>query len=225
MAVRKSWGGYRPGAGRRPRNGVSGVSHHTRPELSGRHPVQVVVTTKPALGSLRKKRIHRIVRASLMEGCDAGGFRICHYSVQKYGLRFIVEAADRDALSRGMQGMNVRVAKALNKQWQRNGSVFSDRYAIRILENGRAVRASLCFVLNGILADGREAERLRGTFDPFSSAPYFDGWLGHSRKGEPPAGPAPVVEPRTLLLSKVWRRYGLIGVDEVPAAPAAVGAG
>ena len=33
-----SWGGYRPGSGRRPKGEVSGVSHHTRGEVSARAP-------------------------------------------------------------------------------------------------------------------------------------------------------------------------------------------
>ena len=220
--AKKKWGGYRPGSGRRPKSGVSGVSHHTRPELSGRHPVQVVLDTKPELGNLRKKRIHEIVRMGLVEGCDTGGFRICHYSVQKFGLRMIVEARNREMLSRGMQGINVRLAKGLNRLWSRNGSVFTDRYAIDILSNGRKVRDSLCFVLNGALSDSREASRLQGKVDPYSSGVYFDGWDNPEFKQlDSPAGNRPVARPRTALLRQGWKKYGLIGMDEVPSAATA----
>jgi hypothetical protein len=40
----------------------------------------------------------------------------------------IVEAEGRDALSRGMKGLAVRVAIALNRSIGRRGTVFADRY-------------------------------------------------------------------------------------------------
>lgn len=213
---KNTWGGYRPGSGRRPRGEVSGVSHHTRAALSPRHPVQVTLRTKPELGNLRKKSVHQAIRASLVEGCDTGAFRICHYSVQKHGLRLIVEAADRDALSRGMQGMSVRMAKALNRLWSRNGSVFSDRYETSTLDTTAKVRDSLCRVLNSALAVPADAKKLAGRIDPYSSAAYFDGWKEYPV--EPPPGPRPVAAPRTTLLRQSWRKHGLIAIDEAPPA-------
>ena len=218
MAAKKKWGGYRPGSGRRPKNGVSGVSHHTRPELSGRHPIQITLNTKLELGTLRKKRVVAVLRDGLVEGCDSGVFRICHFSIQRHNLRFLVEAHDRQALSRGMQGINVRLAKALNRLWSRNGSVFADRYDMRVLKNGRDVRASLCYVLNGVLNDPQEARKLKRRPDmEYSSARYFDGWKDDVEVEEPPAGRAPVARPLTSLLQSGWKKFGLIGVDELPS--------
>jgi hypothetical protein len=211
-----TWGGYRPGSGRRPKGEVSGVSHHTRAALSPRHPVQVTLSTKPELGNLRAKRVHQVIRASLVENNDTGWFRICHYSVQKHGLRLIVEAADRDALSRGMQGLNVRLAKALNRLWSRSGSVFRDRYDTRLLDTAQKVKDSLRLVLNGALAIPAQAKKQAGKVDPYSSAVYFDGWKDYSI--EPPPGQRPVARPRTTLLTRSWRKLGLIGIDEAPPA-------
>lgn len=214
MAEKFSWGGYRPGSGRRPRGEVAGVSHHTRAPLSSRHPVLVTMRTKPALGSLRRKRVHAVIRGALVAGCDAGPFRICHYALMRHGILLLVEARDQDALSRGMQGINVRVAKGLNRLWERNGSVFSDRYETAVLDSGRRVRDGLCYVLG----QARRRERLApGRLDPYSSAVYFDGWKDLAGPAARPGGPAPVAPPRTRLLKSGWRKYGLLGVDEVPA--------
>lgn len=210
-----SWGGYRPGSGRRPKGEVSGVSHHTRPEVSSRHPVRVDLRTKSELGNLRKKRIHEIVRGALIEGCDTGPFRICHYALQRHGLLLLVEASDRVALSRGMQGVNVRIAKGLNRIWERNGSVFTDRYDTHVLKNGQTVRDHLSFVLN----NARLHERLgKDQVDPYSSAAYFDGWQSRPRSLPAPTEPAPVAKPRTTLLKSGWRKHGLIDANEVPRA-------
>jgi hypothetical protein len=211
--VKHSWGGYRPGSGRRPKGEVSGVSHHTRAEVSARYPVRVALKVKPELGSLRKKRVHGVIRGALSEGCDIAGFRICHYSVQPAGLLLIVEADDRAALSRGMQGVNVRIAKGLNRLWERNGSVFSDRYDTEILKSSEVVRDTLCSVLNS----GRLHDQIpRDEADPFSSAAYFDGWKSEPRRLEPAPGAAPVARPRSALLKSAWRKHGLIDVNELP---------
>jgi REP element-mobilizing transposase RayT len=49
----------------------------------------------------------------------AGGhkhnFRVVHFSVQSNHLHLIVEASDKDSLSRGMQGLTVRMARAVNR--------------------------------------------------------------------------------------------------------------
>jgi hypothetical protein len=184
--------------------------------VSSRHPVLVTMRTKPELGNLRRKRIHAVIRGALSEGCDTGPFRICHYALQRHGLLLLVEAHDRTALSRGMQGINVRMAKALNRLWERNGSVFADRYGTTVLHTGKQVRDTLCYLLN----QARLHERLaRGRLDPFSSAAYFDGWKDLDAPVPIPAGPAPVAAPRTGLLRSGWRRHGLLGVDEVPRDP------
>lgn len=211
--MKYSWGGYRPGSGRRPKGEVSGVSHHTRADVSSRYPVRVGLKIKPELGNLRKKRIHGVIRGALSEGCDIGGFRICHYAVQPAGLLLIVEADDRAALSRGMQGVNVRIAKGLNRLWERNGSVFSDRYDTEILKSSQVVRDTLCYLLNS----ARLHDNIpRDEADPFSSAPYFDGWKSAPRRLGPAEGVAPVARPRSALLKSAWRKHGLIDVNELP---------
>jgi hypothetical protein len=211
--VKYSWGGYRPGSGRRPKGEVSGVSHHTRADVSSRNPVRVALKIKPELGSLRKKRIHAVIRGALSEGCDSGDFRICHYAVQPAGLLLIVEADDRAALSRGMQGVNVRIAKSLNRLWERNGAVFADRYETEILKSSQVVRDTLSSVFNG----GRLYDNIpRDEADPFSSARYFDGWKNEPRRLEPAEGAPPVARPRSALLKSAWRKHGLIDVNEMP---------
>ena len=58
--------------------------------------------------------MQRILR-SLSRSKDRLGVRIVHYSVQRDHLRLIVEATDVRSLSRAMQGLSVRIAKALNR--------------------------------------------------------------------------------------------------------------
>ena len=53
----------------------------------------------------------------------------------------MVEAADKTALARGMQGFQVSAARCLNRAARRRGTVFPDRYAMSILATRSAVRA------------------------------------------------------------------------------------
>src|SRR5262249_50107549 len=58
-------------------------------------------------------------------------------------LELVVEADDRIALARGMQGFQVAAARSLNALARRRGTVFPDRYRARPLTSRPAVRATL----------------------------------------------------------------------------------
>ena len=87
-------------------------------------------------------------------GCERFGFRLVEYSVQNDHLHLIAEAEDQRCLSRGMQGLLIRIAKALNRLWERRGQVFRDRYHCRVLRTWWQVRNALRYVLNDALRHG-----------------------------------------------------------------------
>jgi hypothetical protein len=58
-------------------------------------------------------------------------------------VELLVEADDKLALARGMQGFQVAAARALNSARARRGTVFPDRYRPTILRSRRAVRAAI----------------------------------------------------------------------------------
>jgi REP element-mobilizing transposase RayT len=53
--------------------------------------------------------------------------RIVHYSVQGNHVHLVAEASDRRVLARRVQGLEVRIARGMNKLMQRRGAVFADR--------------------------------------------------------------------------------------------------
>jgi REP element-mobilizing transposase RayT len=162
---------------------------------------------------LRNRRVYASLRAAFAAACERFGFRLVHYSVQRDHLHFIAEAKERNALSRGVQGLLIRIAKALNRLWGRKGSVFADRYHSRQLRTPREVRSALAYVLNNARKHGL---RLAQAVDLFSSGCWFDGWREKLRTRGMPAA-CPVAPARTWLLERGWRRTGLIGRGEVPA--------
>ncbi len=142
-------------------------------------------------------------------GRERFGFRLAQYSLQSNHLHLIAEAKDRRALSRGMQGVLVRIAQALNELWQHEGSVFADRFHARALRSPREVRNALVYVLQNARRHGFS---LRGA-DPCSSGPWFDGW----KERITTAIGRPVARAQCWLLCEGWRREGLIGIEESPS--------
>jgi hypothetical protein len=150
-----------------------------------------------------------VVVAAIAAGRDRFEFRLTQYSLQSNHVHFIAEAGDRRALSRGMQGLLVRVAHALNALWNRTGSVFSDRFHARVLCTPREVRAALVYVLQNVRHHGSAF----GGIDAYSSGPWFDGWKDRLVA----VIGSPVALARTWLLREGWRRHGRIGLEEGPS--------
>ena len=157
--------------------------------------------------------------AAFAAGCDRRGFRLCHYVILNDHMHFLVEAKDRTALSRGLQGLLIRVAKALNKLWQRRGKVFADRYHDRILKTPREVRNAIRYVLQNGRKHAREGREVvvSQALDTFTSAPWFDGFRESFTVRSLEVIVRPVTDARTWMLTIGWRRHGLLSVHEIPA--------
>lgn len=225
----RTWGGKRRGAGRKPNGTRPGISHMRRSALARHHPVHVTLRVRGGLTTLRGDSVFPAVRAALAAGRKRFGFRLVHFTVQRDHLHLMAEAKDRRALARGMQGLAIRVARAVNRRLRRTGSLFADRYHARILKTPREVR----FALRYVLLNARKHERGRsvvphGYVDACSSAPWFDDFhrppelvFGARSVREEWAKncPAPpVVAPRTWLLRTGHKRAGPIDLDDAPAA-------
>jgi hypothetical protein len=205
----RTWGGRRENAGRKPGSGRRNVVHRVRPKHLERHPAHITLRRAADVPSLRNHRTYLAARAALARGSKAS-FRVVHFSVQRDHIHLIVEGTDRLALARGVQGLCVRIARAVNKVLGRNGAVFGDRYHRRDLSTPREVRNAIAYVL---LNWRKHNPSVRGWVDHFSSGAWFHGWTALPIA---PSGVCPVVEPRTWLLLIGWRRHGLLRRGEKP---------
>jgi REP element-mobilizing transposase RayT len=167
------------------------------------------VRLRDGLPSLRRDAARVAVERAIRAGAERFGFRLAQYSMQTNHVHLIAEAEDRSELSRGMKGLLVRVARALNRLWSRMGRVFADRYHARQLRTPREVRNALVYVLHNARHHGL---RVLGV-DLYSSGRWFDGW---SRKLLF-ASRGPAATARSWLLRIGWRIHGLIGIEEMPA--------
>jgi len=122
--------------------------------------------------------------------------RIVHYSIQGNHLHLIVEVEGRESLAKGMQGLAIRIAKTLNRLFNRAGQVWADRYHSHVLRTRREVANALRYVLGNFARHARQWGERRAQFaDAFSSIRF----LGLVRAD------APVAAPRTWLLRIGWR--------------------
>src|SRR5206468_4942482 len=168
----RTWGGCRAVAGRKlTPGGRPSVTHRARPAHTAAHPVHVALRSGRAVRCLRAGRVFPAVLGAL-GAASHEGFRILHFSVQDDHLHRIVEADDTRALGRGLRGVTIRVARAVNRALGRRGAVWGDRYHARALTTPRAMRHAIAYVL---LNRRKHCAGERG-LDPCSSAPWFDGW-------------------------------------------------
>src|SRR5262249_35217960 len=96
--------------------------------------------------NLRARRCFEPLKVAFAEGADRFGFRLVHYSVQGNHIHFVVEADTTESLSRGMQGLTVRMARKLNRVMGRKGKVFADRYHARMLKTLAEVKNALAYL-------------------------------------------------------------------------------
>jgi putative transposase len=163
-------------------------------------------------------------------------FRIVQISIQRSHVHMLVEADDKRALARGMQGFQISAAKHINAMLghgrhgrhgrperpgpRRRGPVFSDRYHATIITSPRQARHALAYVLCNWRKhrEDRDARLAVWQIDVFSSAIDFAGWAEH--RPELPASyeRLHVIPPQTWLLQRGWKLHGTtISCFEVPA--------
>jgi putative transposase len=191
-----TWGGRRTNAGRKPKRARALVSRKARPELNGRWPVHVTMRVLPEIPSLRV--LNGWVRRALIAGSERDGFRLIHFAILRNHLHLIAEADDRKSLSRGIQGLAIRISRAVNQALSRKrGKVFGDRFHEHVLKSLRETKAAVSYVIHNYRKHCAETgHRLAPSFiDPHSSAIYLAG-----------NEPNPLPAPRFWLLNPVRKR-------------------
>jgi REP element-mobilizing transposase RayT len=223
LTVRKR-GGPRPGSGRpRVKDGDRGfIAHCARPSHRKGDPVHVTLRVKKGVPSLRRQLLERVVKRALLmqrEMLDETGakhFQVVHFTIQSDHLHLIVEAPDKRGLARGVAGLEIRIARRINRVLGRKGGFWKERYHRRDLRTPTETRNALRYVLLNTQKHYRVIGD-RNFADPYSSAATFDGFTRPPATFED-AAPWAWVKPRTWLLGVGWRQRGLLDPAEAPAS-------
>jgi putative transposase len=162
------------------------------------------------LPSFRGPRVFAVIRSAL-SAASKDDFRLVHFSVQRDHVHLIIEADGRTALGAGMKGLAIRTALAVNREVERKGAVWGDRYHVHALTTPTETRRALIYVLFNFR---KHHPGERSQVDPCSSAAWFDGFREMARKA---SQEVPVRAPRTWLARVGWQRAGgPIGLAERP---------
>lgn len=181
---------------------------------------------------MRRREMFRAIREASRTAARREAFRIAHLTMQASHLHLIVEAEDKEALARGMQGFKVSAARHVNKALgdgarRRCGRVFADRYHLVVITSPTQMRNVLSYCLNNWRHHGEWRTAPGWLVDPYSTAYAFRGWRELEALWPPGSYDWLVArEPRSWLLRDGWRRgcggdprEAAISVYEVPGEP------
>lgn len=157
------------------------LPHRARERIPARLPVHVTLRIEAGLPSMRQQATGSAVMRSIWKAQRRFGMRVTHFVVESNHVHLIAEGVS----ARGMKGLGVRIARAVNKLTGRRGRVIGDTYHARGLRTKTEVRHAIHYVLNN---HQRHSGR-KLALDSYTSL----------------AQPAVVVRPRTWLLLNAWR--------------------
>lgn len=137
-----NWGGRRPGAGRKPKGKHARVSHKARPQFSGRTALLVVLRFEARI-DLGARRVREAIQAALEEGRGRLGFHLVEARLRGSQLLLLAEAEGTRGLSRGIQGLSVRIARSINRELAKDGPLFADHFEAKLLRSQKDLEAAL----------------------------------------------------------------------------------
>jgi REP element-mobilizing transposase RayT len=184
------WGGKRREAGRpriHDKPGLIGVEvpHRKRAAFSALKAVHVTQRVRAGVGHLRRQGPARLLMKAFADAAERNGMRIVHFSIQSNHLHLVIEAAGDNALSRGMQGLAVRIARRLNARLGRRGPVFVDRFHSHLLGSRREIANAVHYVIDN---HRHHARQRLAEDDPLATT-----------------AERPLTQPRLWLLRVGWR--------------------
>jgi REP element-mobilizing transposase RayT len=141
-------GGKRRGAGRKPKGDAALVSHARRAAFKRPSPVHVTLKVRHDVPSLRAADRFHAIRHAFKAARGRHGLRLAEFAVLGNHLHLIVEADDNSCLSRGLQGLCVRLTRALNRVLRRGGNVFADRFHSRLLRTPTELVRAIRYVID-----------------------------------------------------------------------------
>ncbi|MFN2550189.1 MAG: transposase [Myxococcales bacterium] len=130
------------------------------------------------------------MKEAVHDGLGRFGLRVVDFSLQGNHLHLIIEADSSSSLSRGMQGLCARIARALNRLMERKGKVFADHFHSRLLLSPTEVMRAIRYVL----------DNHRKHYGHTEADPYASSALATTEREEVLARPV------TWVLRGGWRR-------------------
>jgi len=214
---------------RKPKGWRAGARHEARPDVEARNALHVVMRVVPAVGSMRRRDLYRAMRNATITAALRERIRIVHISIQRTHVHLLVEAENKLALGRGMQGFQISAARNINSVLaiggrRRRGAVFADRYHLEVITSPTRARNAMSYILNNWRKHGEDRQGLASTWlvDPYSSGISFPDWKELEDKVwmwriRETYDPLMVRRPQSWLLRDGWRLCGAVSARDVPS--------
>ena len=151
-------------------NGRGRVRHRRRDTIKGAHGVHVTWKLVEGIPSLRQRHVIRELEECFRAAKARFGLDLVGYSVMGNHLHLVVGAKTDESLRQGLQGLGIRLAKAVNRLFQRWGKVFRERFFARVLKTKRAVYNALRYALQNARKHGIPIRS--NAWDPYSSGRF-----------------------------------------------------
>jgi hypothetical protein len=224
-------GGKRRRAGRRPNGARAGSPHQKRPKVRPNQALHVVLRVTAAVGNMRRRELYKAIRDATITAGMHERIRIVHISLQRTHIHMLVEADNKLALARGMQGFQISAARNINtalgvdRYRRRRGPVFADRYHLEVITSPTRAHRALSYVLNNWRKhhEDRHGPAKTWLVDPFSSGISFPDWKELEDKHvmwpiRETYEPLFVRRPASWLLREGWKLGGgSISARDVPS--------
>jgi putative transposase len=117
------------------------------PEFAKITPAHVTLRIANDIPSLRSSRRFKLILACFAGAREKPGMRLVEFTVLSNHLHLIVEADSNRDLSRGIQGLCVRLARVLNDALERRGRVFADHFHSDLLRSPTRLVRAIAYVL------------------------------------------------------------------------------
>ena len=132
--------------------------------------MHVTVKLRGGIPNLRQEHVIEVLERCFSKAKNRFGFELTAYTVMSNHLHFLVFVRSNEALRRGMQGLNIRLARAINRIFNRKGKVFADRFHARVVRGFNAIKKALSYVVQN--ARKHQVAIPAGKWDRYSSGHY-----------------------------------------------------
>lgn len=136
-----------------------GIRHVRRLRLKKASSLHLTIKVRENKADIQSKRIlkalhHAIKRARLK------GLKVVHYTLEYNHLHLLVESVDNKTLHKGMQSFGITIAKAINKIKRTKGSVYKNRYHLKLISSPRQLRNVLHYIFNNGVKHKRTSSKI-----------------------------------------------------------------
>lgn len=184
-----TWGGARPGAGRKKTSPF--VSHLKRPRLEGRKfPALITLRLRSGLPSFRDPEVFSVFHKATLRA-RRFGLRVIDYRVEAKSLKLLCEFHTAQQMEKSFKSLNTALAIILKKSYfKKNGTphagpIFLGRFMMEEVNDPRRLQS----VLRELLLEDPDAAKAEPISGAFSSAAVFAHWrdlLSDGRRLKPP---------------------------------------